>query len=267
MVHLSSIRYVAPESRAGEYPFSIPLVRSLESLALEAPVTILVGENGSGKSTLLEALAVAANCVGIGSESLATDRTLGHARDLARCLRLSWQKRTHRGFFLRAEDFFAFCNRMNDLRSEMLDGLKATDEAYAGRSKLAQDLARGVYVKSLGAMERRYGQDLHARSHGESFLQLFQARFTPQGFYILDEPEAPLSPTRQLALIAMMREMVAQECQFIMATHSPILMAFPGAAIYSCDETPVRRVAYTDLEHVQVTRDFLNNPESFLRRL
>lgn len=266
MIHLAGVRYVPPEGKGG-YPFSIPLVQSLAELEFDAPVTVLVGENGSGKSTLLEALAVGAGCTSIGSESLTTDRTLAAARELARHLRLSWKKRTHRGFFLRAEDFFAFCNRVNDLRAEMEEGLRTVDEEFADRSILARQLARGVYQGSIGALQRRYGEDMHAQSHGESFLKLFQSRFVPGGLYVLDEPEAPLSPTRQLALIAMMKEMVESDCQFIMATHSPILMAYPGATVLSCDEQPVRRVAYEELEHVRVTKAFLNNPESFLRRL
>ena len=105
-------------------------------------------------------------------------------------------------------------------------------------------------------------------SHGESFLELFQRRFAPHGLYLLDEPEAPLSPVRQLALLALLREMTgAGESQFIIATHSPILMAFPGATIYSLDGGTPRRVAWDDLEHVTLTRDFLNDPDTFLRRL
>jgi predicted ATPase len=116
-------------------------------------------------------------------------------------------------------------------------------------------------------MQRRYGEGLDARSHGESFLALFQARFVPGGLYLLDEPEAPLSPIRQLALIAALKQMVAQDAQFIIATHSPILMAFPDAQIYNFDVCPPQVVAYAGLEHVRLTRDFLDNPEAFLKYL
>jgi predicted ATPase len=116
-------------------------------------------------------------------------------------------------------------------------------------------------------MERRYGVDLDANSHGQSFLKLFQSRFVPGGLYLLDEPEAPLSPQSQLALLAMMSDMVAEDGQFIVATHSPILLAFPGACIYSFDGTPVCEVEYESLEHVALTREFLQAPERFLRHL
>jgi predicted ATPase len=109
--------------------------------------------------------------------------------------------------------------------------------------------------------------DLDANSHGQSFLKLFASRFVPGGLYLLDEPEAPLSPQSQLALIAMIGDMIARDAQFIIATHSPILLAFPNALIYSCDRVPIERVRFDDLEHVVLTRDFLNDPEKFLRHL
>ena len=122
-------------------------------------------------------------------------------------------------------------------------------------------------MKSLYAIRALYGEGLDARSHGESFLTLFQSRFVPKGLYLLDEPEAPLSPQSQLALLAMIVEMVKQQAQFIIATHSPILLAFPGAEIFSFDRTPPGVVEYQDLEHVSLTREFLNNPERYLRHL
>ncbi len=128
-------------------------------------------------------------------------------------------------------------------------------------------LARGVVGGQRRALASRYGEDADARSHGESFLNLFQSRFVPGGLYLLDEPEAPLSPQRQLALLAMLKEMAGQDSQFVVATHSPILMALPGADILSFDTTPVTRVRYEEVEHVSFTRDFLNNPEAFLRHL
>ena len=116
-------------------------------------------------------------------------------------------------------------------------------------------------------MERRYGVDLDASSHGQSFLRLFRSRVVPEGLYLLDEPEAPLSPQSQLALIALLREMTAQRSQFIIATHSPILLASPGATIYTFDGGAMRRVRYEELEHVQLTREFLMEPERFLKHL
>ena len=153
------------------------------------------------------------------------------------------------------------------MRADLLQRMTELDEEYKDRSSYAQGLAMGPAAASLGDMERRYGVDLDANSHGQSFLKLFQSRFVPGGLFLLDEPEAPLSPQSQLALIAMLADMVAQEGQFIVATHSPILLAFPGARIYSFDDGPVRAVEYASLDHVTLTRDFLNAPERFLRHL
>lgn len=116
-------------------------------------------------------------------------------------------------------------------------------------------------------LRARYGEGLDAQSHGESFLALFQARFVPDGLYLLDEPEAPLSPLRQVGFLSLLKEMVAKEAQFVIATHSPILMAYPGATILSFDGGEVRSVAWGDLEHVTITRSFLNAPEAYLQHL
>jgi predicted ATPase len=247
------------------FPFSVPVIRTLDVLRLEAPVTFFVGENGSGKSTLLEGIAAAAGLPAVGSADLETDVTLGAQRLLARALKLVWTRRASRGFFLRAEDFFGFAKRLSVMRSEHLQRIAELEVEYADRSAYAKGLAMGPQHASLAALERRYGVDLDANSHGQSFLKLFQSRFVPGGLYLLDEPEAPLSPQSQLALMVMLQEMLSQDAQFIIATHSPILLAFPGATIYSFDQVPASVVAYDELEHVVLTREFLNAPERYLR--
>ena len=270
MIHLARVALRARRSEAGlpaGFPFDLPVVRTLSELAFEVPVTIFVGENGSGKSTLLEAIAIAARAITAGSTEASDDPTLTGVRALAERLTLGWTRRSHRGFFLRAEDFFGYARRMGELRAELQRGLADVERDYADASDLARSLARTPFVSQLAEIERRYGEGLDAQSHGESFVRFFQARLVPGGCYFLDEPEAPLSPTRQLGFLALLREMVEQDCQVIMATHSPILLAFPGAAIWSFDEAPIRRVAFGDLEHVRLTRDFLANPEAFLRHL
>jgi predicted ATPase len=267
------IHLVALERRRGDgaspvgFPFDIPAVRSLGPLRFETPVTIFVGENGSGKSTVLEALAIAARAITAGSAEAADDATLDGVRALAGELRLAWARRTHRGFFLRAEDFFGFARRVAAMRDELERGIRGVEADYAGREAYARDLALSPYRKELAALRERYGEGLDAQSHGESFLRFFQARLVPRGTYFLDEPEAPLSPARQLAFLAILKQAVADDCQIVLATHSPILLAYPGATILTFDHEPIRPVAYADLEHVSLTRDFLRDPESFLRHL
>jgi predicted ATPase len=249
------------------FPFAVPVIRALDTLRFESAVTFFVGENGSGKSTLLEGIASAAGLPAVGSADLDADATLGSQRELARALRLVWTRRTTRGFFLRAEDFFGFAKRLSMMRAEFLARIDQLEEEYADRSEWAKGLAMGPARTSLAEMERRYGVDLDANSHGQSFLRLFQSRFVPNGLYLLDEPEAPLSPQSQLALMAMIQEMLGQGAQFVIATHSPILLAYPGATIYSFDQAPAAIVPYEELEHVVLTREFLNAPERYLRAL
>ena len=268
MLHLLRIRRRGrvPEGGAA-FPFSVPVVRATEVLEFSAPVTFFVGENGSGKSTVLEAIALAAGLPAVGSADLSADETLTAQRALAGVYRLEWGRRTHRGFFLRAEDFFGFQRRLARERVELEARLSEVDETYTDRSDLARVLARGPAAASLADMERRYGPDPDARSHGEAFLALFTSRFVPGGLYLLDEPEAALSPQNQLALVALLLDMVGEDAQFVIATHSPIVLAVPGAAIWSFDGPRVEPVAYDETAHVRLTRDFLNDPERYLRRL
>ena len=266
MIHLKSVE-LRPLPATQAYPFSLPLLQILKQLRFESPVTLLVGENGTGKSTLLEALACAAEMVVVGSESTRSDQSLSPARELAKYFKLAWAKRTHRGFFLRAEDFFGYAKRINQMQSGMQADLREIDEQYKERSDYARGLARLSTAHELGDLRQRYGEGLDARSHGESFLALFQARFVPDGLYLLDEPEAPLSPIRQLALIAAIKNMLTQNGQFIIATHSPILMAFPDATILEFDGGQIHPARFDELEHVRLMRDFLQNPEAFLRNL
>jgi len=245
----------------------VPTIRGLDVLRVDTPVTFFVGENGSGKSTLLEAIALAAQLNAVGSADLAKDSSLGQQRYLAYALKLTWSRHTARGFFLRAEDFFGFTKRVSRMRSEFLAQLAELEVTYADRSAHAKALAMMPAKRSLAELEQMYGVDLDANSHGQSFLRLISSRFVPGGLYLLDEPEAPLSPQSQLALLVMLQEMVAQQAQFIIATHSPMLLAFPGARIYSFDRVPVEEVPYAELDHVVLMREFLNAPERYLRAI
>ena len=268
-IHLRSVALRAVDAaQAGAFPFTVPAIASLGGATLAlAEVTFLVGENGSGKSTLLEGIACAARSVTVGSAPADRDPTLAAGQRLARAMRLTWTRRTGRGFFLRAEDFFGYAKGMDRLRAELARDAEAI-AADPARSAYARSLGRMAFDRETEAIARRYGDGLDTRSHGESFLALFQARLVPGGLYLLDEPEAPLSPARQLSLLSLLKRTVSEhDGQFVIATHSPILMAFPGAAIYGFDGGEVRPVPYGELEHVTLTRRFLADPASFLRHL
>lgn len=224
------------------YPFHLPAVRSLDQLEMHPRVTFFIGENGSGKSTLLEAIAVALGFNAEGGSknfSFSTRRSHSVLHEHLRIARGFRRPRT--GFFLRAESFFNVATEIENLDAEPGPGAPLLP-SYGGRS-------------------------LHEQSHGESFLALLTQRFTGQGLYILDEPEAALSPQRQLAVLARIHELVRDGSQFLIATHSPLLMAYPDACIYQCSADGVAPVAYDDTEHVRVTRDFLANPARMLQGL
>lgn len=263
---LLSVALRPSDGRTG-FPFSVPSIATLERIDFDSPVTVLVGENGSGKSTLLEALAIAAEVPAVGSAPASRDPTLEPQRRLARALRLTWKGRTHRGFFLRAEDFFGFQKQIVQQRLEHERELERIAIEFAEASEHARGLAMGPHLASIGALEHRYGKDPDARSHGEAFLNLFQQRLTPGGLFLLDEPEAALSPQSQLAFLAMIRQALESGSQFVVATHSPLLMAIPGARILSFDDPPVRPVSFQELESVALVRDFLQAPERYLRRI
>jgi len=269
MLHLQSLSLRSfLESDGDNFPFTVPVIRSLTEIDFTAPVTFFVGENGSGKSTVMEALACAVESITVGSESVKTDKTLAPVRKLAKYFKLAWTKRTRKGFFMRAEDFFGYAHSMRKTREELEEEYNNVERDYKDRSKYAADLARSAYSGQLAAMKNRYGEkDLDSYSHGEAFLTLFQSRFVPGGLYLLDEPEAALSPSRQLSFLSALKQMVEQEAQFIIATHSPIILAFPDAQILQFHEGMIREVKYNELEHVNLTRDFLANPETFLRHL
>lgn len=224
------------------YPLCIPAIRELDGLQFHPDVTFIVGENGCGKSTLLEAIAVAWGFNPEGGTINFRFSTRPSHSDLHTRLRLVKSTRRPRdGFFLRAESFFNVASDIERLDAEPSFGPPVIN-SYGGRS-------------------------LHEQSHGESFLSLMLNRFGGNGLYILDEPEAALSPTRQLAVLRRIHQLVEDNSQFIIATHSPILMAYPRAKLYLLDQTGFTTARYEDTEHYAVTKEFLANPARMLEQL
>lgn len=215
------------------HPFDVPAFSRGIDLEFNTPVTFFVGENGSGKSTLLEAIA---ECCGFNPEGGNRDHhraVFAERSPLAQALRLSWRPKVVEGFFLRAESFYNFAT--------YIDGISNL-RAYGGKPLLEQ-------------------------SHGESFMALFAHRFE-QGVYILDEPEAALSPQRQLSFLRVLHDLASpRHAQFLIASHSPIILSYPGASLFGLDDGCIRRVEYKDTKHYQITRDFLNAPERFFKHL
>jgi predicted ATPase len=214
------------------YPFNLPAIEKLSVLKFHPNVTFIIGENGSGKSTLLEAISVAYGFNAEGGSRNFNFSTKDTHSVLNKYLKLTkGVKMPRNGFFLRAESFYNVASNIDELGRDIL-------KSYGGKS-------------------------LHAQSHGESFMSLVLNRFGSEGLYILDEPEAALSPTRQLALLSRIHQLVEENSQFIIATHSPIIMAYPNAKIYEVDNG-YNEIEYTETDHYIITKEFLNNTSKMM---
>lgn len=230
------------------YPFSVPAIRKLEELELRSQVCFFAGENGSGKSTLLEAIAAH---YGFGREggtrSFLNNSTPGNhsIEPLVKALRLAFTVRTGAGFFLRAESLFNVASWIDD-----------TDEETAGSNSPPISSSYG-------------GRSLHSRSHGETFFTIMDLKMQRSGLFLLDEPEAALSPQRQLVFLVLMHETVKKhrDAQFIISTHSPLLLGYPGAQIISFDDEQLRDISYEETAPLQIVRRFVNDRDGFLREL
>jgi predicted ATPase len=230
---LHRIETLAEKIDTTAYPFRIRAFSQGIDLPLRSTVTYFVGENGSGKSTLLEALA---ECCGFNPEGGNRDHhraTFAERSPLAQALRLSWRPKITQGFFMRAESFYNFA----------------------------------TYIEQVSDLRAYGGTSLHEQSHGESFMSLFANRFE-QGIYLLDEPEAALSPQRQLSFLKIVHDLAtAGQAQFLIASHSPILLSYPGAVLFDLDGDCIQEIDYRDTKHFLITRDFLNAPERFFKHL
>lgn len=251
MIFLRSIRLADPARIAGnpaqlKFPYNVPAVRHIGSFEFRHPVTFLAGENGTGKSTLLEALMNKYEQPDPYAHGMLYDyaEAKTYVNDLPENLVLDEQAHPLRRFFFRAETFFEHAEKTDAKadREEFLYGKSYTLEAFGGRRLLEQ-------------------------SHGESFLNTFLNCRGRNTLFLLDEPEAALSPQRQLSLLVRIRELVAQDAQLIISTHSPLLLGYPGADIYQIDDTGARLVAYEDTEHYRLTHYFLNHRERMLAEL
>jgi len=237
---IRSIRLSRDKVDGREFPFNLPAIKNLKSLDLHKKVTFFVGENGSGKSTLLEALAVAMgfNAEG-GTVNFNFSTKATHSNLHEHLIVTKGVKEARNGFFLRAESFYNVASEIDRLDKESPQPLMPS---YGGIS-------------------------LHEQSHGESFFSLMQNRFGSEGLYLLDEPEAALSASRQMSMLVLMHGLIQENCQFVIATHSPILLAYPNALIYEIRDGCWEKTAFEDTETYTITKQFLNNHQRMLNNL
>ena len=238
-LYIKEIRLKKEIYKADSYIKELPVVNNLISLDLSSNVTFFVGENGSGKSTLLEAIAINSgfNAEG-GTKNFSFSSRETHSELYKYLTIVKSVRRPRDGFFLRAECFYNVATEIENLDSESSMGRRVVD-SYGGKS-------------------------LHKMSHGESFITLMTNRFGGNGLYILDEPEAALSPVKQMAMLTIINELVKKKSQFIIATHSPILMAYPGADIFVIDDDGITKTPYKKTDNYMITRKFLENPEKMM---
>ncbi len=240
---LLEVQFRVPSERTDQYPFNLPFLRGLDKLKFHPQVTFFVGENGMGKSTLIEAIAVASGFNAEGGTKNFNFNTRASHSDLHQYIQTSRGVKRHSdGFFLRSESFFNLATEI-----EILD----SDPEAIGRK----------IIESYG------GRSLHEQSHGESFWALFVNRLQRNGFYILDEPEAAMSPTRQMAMLCRMQELIKQGSQFIVATHSPILIAYPKSIIYEFSTNGISIKSYKETELFKSYLNFMNDSDTHIRYL
>jgi len=248
--------------RKNPFPFNIAAVQFARQIQLDKRVTIFIGDNGCGKSTLLESIALNLNLPLIGGH-IKDHAGFEAARLLQPYIEIEWKHQTHKGFFFRAEDFSDFVNSVENenrkIANDLIDLKGKVDDSIINQMSESMNY-------SLHRMRKDYGENMQAFSHGEAYLKILQTRIGDKGIFILDEPEAALSPLRQLSLIFFIIEVLRnRNTQFIISTHSPILMGIPEALIYEIRGDSMEQVSYKETDHYRITNTFLNNPDVYLR--
>jgi len=249
-----------------EYPFNIPSINNTEELDLENKITVFVGENGSGKSTLLKAIAYYNNSINVSKDSIDSSY-YDSIKKLSRFMKITYTKKTRKGFFFSGEDFITYINNLKLMKNNLEKDVIEVSEEFKNKSDYVKSLALGPLRKELKALEDKYQGELGRISHGEGFLRFFKARMHQTGIYLLDEPETPLSAINQYQLLVLITDLVKNGSQVIIATHSPILMALKNAKIYHFSKEKIEEIKYDDIESVVFTKHFLNNKDNFLDRL
>lgn len=262
-MHINNATFNKSEKKS--FPYDLSFFND-EKIEFDSPITILVGENGTGKSTFIELMNEVLELPRIiGKNDLNADFEILHSASKDVAIHRLHQKPN--GFFFGAEDFTGYIHYLTKEKNESFEEIQRIEREYKDRSDYAKGMASMPHYRTIHEINQLHSRDLLSASHGEAYLSFFSSRMRDDYLYLLDEPETPLSIQNQLSLLSMMDEAVKKNCQFVIATHSPVIMAMPGAKIYKITEDEIKQVHYDEIESVSLLRQFLNQKEQFFRHL
>jgi Predicted ATPase len=251
-------------AQTNPYPYDVPSIKFAKNIDLSHSINFVIGDNGTGKSTLLESIAFRLQLPHMDGSDY-SKKSFAAAVTLAPYLDIKFKIERTIGFFFRAEDFGDYLNSVNRADQKLHHQLKSLEGEVPDH--IIEEMKENANSQ-IHHMRENYGQELDAFSHGEAYLKIMQDKIKSRGIYLLDEPEAALSPSKQLSLIYFIKEHLAQHnSQFIIATHSPMLMSIPGSVLYEVTDESMEQTPLENIEHYTITKNFLNNPEIFLRHL
>lgn len=260
---LKSIEFVKTEETG--YPYDLPFFG--HTLTLTSPITILVGENGAGKSSLLKLLNDEIKLYRIDANASQTKKNQRTLKSTLHLPNIQYVRTKPKGFYFSSEDFTTYIQSLEHNKQEAYQALEEIKKDYANKSDFSKSLARMPHMRTLNDIDQMYQKDLLTSSHGEAYLDFFKSRLRTQELYLLDEPETPLSIQNQITMLSILDEAVSRGNQFIIATHSPILMSIPGATLYEISHDGVRSIEYDDIVSVRLLKHFLNHKEQFFKHL
>lgn len=254
-----------PEDKKEIFPWSLPLIQNFEEIQFNQNISFFVGENGSGKSTILESIAAYTEIPIAGSLRLEDDESLAAANELANYLSIRFHNKSRQGFFMRSEDFIGYARKLKIQIKELEQEAQEVKKTFTGGDI---KLTLGAILGERQQLIDRYTEDMEAMSHGEGFLKFFTSRITGRGLYLIDEPEAALSPQRQLSLISLIKTKAEKtNSQFIIATHSPIFMSIPNSEVFHFQNNTIEKIDYRETDHYLITKSILDSPEIIMQEL
>lgn len=248
---------------SSEYPMCLSFIKNFSSLKITQSVTILTGDNGSGKTTLLELIASLVGANRISYNMLETDKQK-QIESQAHHFVLSSNTRAKSNFYFSGEEFIQYINWVEREKQEAKQALEEIEEEY-GDNEYAKDLAKTPHLRTLGELDQLYASDLAKQSHGQGYIDFFSNRLQKNGLYLLDEPESALTYENQYVLALEIREALKMGCQFIIATHSPVITAIPGAQIFEVSEQGITETSYDQLDNIRFLKMFLSRPDRMFR--